>query len=366
MQRVISKMKSIRRHTKAMVLVLAISAVIISCHKDDNNNSSASGSTTNFVRVNLVSNNSQDGGATLDPKLMDGWGIAFTPTGNPWVCSEGGGSILIYDATRSQITPPVIIPSASAATGGQPTGIVFNSSATAFVLPSGSVAKFIFVGGDGVISGWSSGTGAERVRDNSGPSSYTGGTIANDSSAVFLYVANFKQSRIDVFDSSFQAVTKTFADPDLPKGYSPFNIQNLGGKLYVMYAKLGSNGYDEKGAGFGYVDIFKPDGTFVGRFASQGDLNAPWGIAMASSGFLAGDGSNVILIGNFGDGRINAYSTDAKFIGPLSSNGTPITIDGLWGISFAPASAATIPQTRLYFAAGPNDEQNGLFGYIDK
>ena len=118
--------------------------------------------------------------------------------------------------------------------------------------------------------------------------------------------------------------------------------------------------------GLGYVDIYKPDGSLVKRFASQGDLNAPWGIAMAPSGFLDGNSSNVILVGNFGDGYITAYSPDGSFIGKLSSKGTPIVIDGLWGISFAPSSAATIPATRLFFAAGPNDEQNGLFGYIDK
>ena len=169
-----------------------------------------------------------------------------------------------------------------------------------------------------------------------------------------------------MFDSSFTAVNKTFADPDLPEGYSPFNIQNIGGQLYVMYAKLGSNGDEEKGAGLGYVDIYNPNGSLVKRLASQGELNAPWGVAVAPPGFLDGNNSNVILVGNFGDGNINAYSSDGSFMGKLSSNGTPIVIDGLWGISFAPSSAATIPPTRLFFAAGPNDEQNGLFGYIDK
>ena len=365
MQRVMSKLKRATKFAKAIFPLLILSIIILSCHKEENN-SSTSGSTTNFNRVSLVSSNSQDSGARVDANLMNGWGIAFSPTGNPWISSEGGGLSLAYDATGNPVIPPVSIPSASANTGGHPTGAVFNSSATAFVLPGGGVAKFIFVGDDGVISGWSSGTAAERVMDNSATSSYTGVTIANDSAGVFLYAANFKQSRIDVFDSSFAAVSKTFADPDLPEGYSPFNIQNLGGQLYVVYAKLGSGGDEEKGAGLGYVDIYKPDGSFVKRFASQGELNAPWGVAMAPSGFLDGNSSNVILVGNFGDGNINAYSPDGSFIGKLSSNGTPIVIDGLWGISFAPSSASTIPPNRLFFAAGPNDEQNGLFGYIDR
>jgi len=365
MQNVMSKMKSTTKYSKVIFPLLILSIIIVSCHKDENN-SSTSGSTTNFNRVNLVSNNSQDSGARVDPNLINAWGIAFSPTGNPWLSSEGDGVSVVYDATGNQVLPPVSIPSASANTGGHPTGTVFNSSATAFVLPGGGIAKFIFAGDDGVISGWSSGTAAERVMDNSSTSSYTGVTIANDSTGIFLYAANFKQSRIDVFDSSFTAVSKTFADPDLPEGYSPFNVQNIGGQLYVMYAKLGSDGDEEKGAGLGYVDIYKPDGSFVKRFASQSELNAPWGVAMAPSGFLDGNNSNVILVGNFGDGYINAYSPDGSLIGKLSSKGTPIMIDGLWGISFAPSSAANIPGTRLFFAAGPNGEQNGLFGYIDR
>jgi len=359
-------MNSTLLHTKAIFLALIISGALVNCHKDENSNSSTSGSTTNFTRVNLVSNSSQDSGVRVDPDLMNGWGVAFSPTGNLWVSSEGGGVSVMYDATGNQILPPISIPSISAATGGQPTGIVFNSSTTAFVLPGGGVSKFIFAGGDGLISGWSSGTAAERVLNNSPTSSYTGVTIADDSSGIFLYAANFRQSRIDVFDSNFQAVTKTFADPNLPEGYSPFNIQNLGGQLYVTYAKLGSDGYEEKGAGLGYVDVYNPNGSLVKRFASQGDLNAPWGVARAPAGFLDGNSSSVILIGNFGDGYILAYSPDGSLIGKLSSNGMPIAIDGLWGISFAPSSASTIPATRLFFAAGPNDEQNGLFGYIDK
>jgi len=366
MQRVMFKVKNPVVSSRVIFFAMIVSVAMVSCEKDENNNSSTSGSTTNFTRTNLVSNNSQDSGARVDATLINGWGIAFSPTGNPWVSSEGGGVAEPYDATGNQVIPPVSIPSASAATGGEPTGIVFNSSATAFVLPGGGVAKFIFVGDDGVISGWSSGASAERVVDNSATSSYKGVAIANDSTGIFLYAANFKQSRIDVFDSSFAAVNKTFGDPDLPEGYSPFNIQNIGGQLYVTYAKLGIDGDEEKGVGLGYVDIYKPDGSLVKRFASQGDLNAPWGIAMAPSGFLDGNSSNVILVGNFGDGYINAYSPDGSLIGKLSSKGTPIVIDGLWGISFAPSSAATIPATRLFFAAGPNDEQNGLFGYIDR
>lgn len=364
MQRVMSTVKS-AIYPKAIFLLIILSIIIGSCHKDENN-SSTSGSTTNFTRVNLVSNNSQDSGVKVDASLVNGWGIAFSPTGNPWVSSADGSVALAYDASGNQVLPPVSIPSASASTGGHPTGAVFNISTTAFMLPGGSVARFIFAGEDGVISAWGSGNAAERVVDKSATASYRGITIASDGTGNFLYAANFKESKIDVFDSSFAAVTKSFTDPNLPAGYSPFNIQNIGGQLYVMYAKLGSGGEEAKGTGFGYVDIFKGDGSLVGRFASAGTLNAPWGVAMAPPGFLDGTNSNVILIGNFGDGMINAYSPDGALIGRLMSNGKPIAIDGLWGISFAPSSASAIRPTRLFFAAGPNDEANGLFGYIDK
>ena len=362
-----SKMKSTTTYHKAIFLLMIFSIVIVSCHKDENNkNSSTTGSSTNFTRTNLVSSNSQDSGARVDANLINGWGIAFSPNGNPWISSEGAGVAVAYDASGNQVIPPVSIPTSSASAGGHPTGVVFNGSSTAFKLPGDSAAKFIFVGEDGVISGWSSGTAAVKVVDNSATASYKGATIATDTAGTFLYAANFKQSKIDVFDSSFQPVSMTFADPNMTEGYSPFNIQNLGGVLYVTYAQLGSDGDEVKGAGLGFVDIFKPDGSLIGRFASQGDLNAPWGLAVSPSGFLDNNDANIILVGNFGDGRINAFTQDGKSIGQLSSNGTPITIDGLWGISFAPAAASTVPGTRLFFAAGPGDEKNGLFGYVDK
>ena len=221
MQRVIFKVKNTVVNSRVIFFAMIISVGMASCEKDKNNNSSTSGSTTNFTRTNLVSNSSQDSGARVDATLVNGWGIAFSPAGNPWISSQAGGMAEAYDATGNQVLPPVSIPSASSATGGHPTGAVFNSSATAFVLPGGGVAKFIFVGDDGVISGWSSGAAAERVLDNSSTSSYTGVTIANDGNGIFLYAANFKQSRIEVLDSSFAVVNKTFGDPDLPEGYSP-------------------------------------------------------------------------------------------------------------------------------------------------
>jgi len=185
----------------------------------------------------------------------------------------------------------------------------------------------------------------------------------------------------------FNMVSMPFKDPGIPADYGPFNIQSIGSWLYVTYAKVGPDGDDVKGAGLGFVSIFKPDGSFVGRFASHGSLNAPWGLTAAGSGFLDADDmsednmsgqhgesknsmknqdlDSVILVGNFGDGRINAFSMNGHFLGQLQSHKQAVTIDGLWAISFAPPTS-TVDKSRLYFTAGPDDENDGLFGYLIK
>jgi uncharacterized protein (TIGR03118 family) len=152
-----------------------------------------------------------------------------------------------------------------------------------------------------------------------------------------------------------------FSDPGLPAGYSPFNIQNVGGQLYVMYAKVDLEEHEEEaGPGLGYVNIYNTDGSLVKRFVSKGQLNAPWGVAQAPASFL-GSTESAILIGNFGDGRINAYNSDGQFLGQLRTHGAPLVIEGLWAITFPPGNTE-----RLYFAAGPDDEEDGLFGYVRK
>jgi hypothetical protein len=180
----------------------------------------------------------------------------------------------------------------------------------------------------------------------------------------------------------------SFSDPKLPSGYSPYNIQKVSSWLFVQYAKVGADGRPEKGVGNGFVDIFNPDGSLVKRFTSNGPLNAPWGITQAPASFFEdnhdtdteshgdkkgkdnNDGKHhddpIMLVGNFGDGYINAYSLDGEFLGQLKSHGRPIWIDGLWALSFPPASATSIDPHRLYFTAGPNNEADGLFGYLIK
>jgi len=237
-----------------------------------------------------------------------------------------------------------------------------------------------------VISGWNGGNVAIRVKDNSSSAAYTGLAIAADGADSFIYAANFLTARIEVYDTAWGEVSgKPFTDPSLPQGYAPFNIQNVGGNLFVMYAKVSDEaGEEETGPGLGFVDIYHPNGQLMKRFVSGGKLNAPWGVASAPTAFWAdqkwdGDGEDngkvaeknhhpktVILIGNFGDGHINAYDEEGDFMGQLRSKGKAIEIEGLWAISFAPSTATNIDPNWLFFAAGPGDEEHGLFGYIKR
>jgi uncharacterized protein (TIGR03118 family) len=318
----------------------------------------------NFAQVNLVANNSSYGAVTVDPNLVNGWGIAFAPSGPAWLSANGTGLSPIYSATGSILRPPVAIPTNAASIGGAPTGTIFNGT-SGFKLSNGNPARFIFVGEDGVISGWNSGNNAEVAVNNPG-ASYKGITLAMDENVPFLYVANFTQHKVEVYDTLWHLVNKAFWEPGIPSDYSPFNVQGINGKIYVIYAKTGEDIDEADGPGLGIVDIFNPNGSFVRRFVSHGALNAPWGITATPASFWKTINSvgTIILIGNFGDGHINAYNENGSFLGPLLSKGKPIWIDGLWDISFAPITATTVNPDWLFFAAGPKKEGDGLFGYI--
>lgn len=324
-----------------------------------------------FNQVNLVGNNDEYDAAHIDPTLLNAWGLAFSGRGIPWVNANGTGLSEVYDKEGNILRPPVAIPSPTAATGGTPTGIVFNST-TDFQLPNGSAALFIFDGEDGVLSGWNGGDYAVRVVNNE-DAVYKGLAIANSGGAHYLYAANFKTGNIDVFDRNWALVSNMpFHDPALPAGYAPFNIQNIDGNLYVLYAQVGEDFDEEAGPGKGYVDVYNAEGSLIKRLASKGQLNAPWGIAKAPAGFFSDDNSGrhnvseVILVGNFGDGRINAFNMDGAYLGQLRAHGKPIAIEGLWAIMFPPPTATTVDPNRLYFTAGPDDEEDGLFGYLEK
>jgi uncharacterized protein (TIGR03118 family) len=333
----------------------------------------------NFSQTNLVANNSTYGASRVDPLLQNAWGLAFSPNGFAWISANGAGVSTVNTGEGAEVRPAVTIPSATASTGGIPTGVVFNGSNTDFLLPApnSQAARFIFSGEDGVLSAWNAAAGnnAVVVKDNSATSSYKGLALAMNNGASYLYAANFRTAKIDVFDKDYNAVSMSFTDPQIPSDFAPFNVQNIDGMLYVTYAKVGEDGDDEAGMGNGYVDIYNTDGSLVQRFVSGGQLNSPWGIAKAPATFFGDDNDgdqSIILIGNFGNGHINAYHSNGKFMGELAQHPTPmhpqvpIVIDGLWAISFAPATATSIDPDRLYFTAGPNDEEDGLYGYIKR
>lgn len=338
-----------------------------------------------FHQVNLVANSSIYNPNRIDASMINGWGIAFSPTGTPWVSSQGGHVSEVYNSEGAMVIPDVHIPSPGGAEGGNPTGIIFNPIAADFIIPSGNAtpatgARFIFVGVDGIVSAWNGSWGNHAFLkfNNSATSAYTGLAIASNGGSNYLYAADFRANKIDVWDKTWAPVSMSFQDPLLPPGYAPFNIQNVGGVLYVAYAKVGADGRSEHGVAKGYVSVFRPDGSFMHRFASRDKLNAPWGVAFAPASFFAApmdEGNNgnaygnvlhpAILIGNFGDGYINAYSEDGRFLGQLNKDGRKIQIEGLWAITFPP-STSTINPNRLYFAAGPAHETDGIFGYIIK
>jgi uncharacterized protein (TIGR03118 family) len=325
-----------------------------------------------FVQVNLVGDNSDLAPANVDPNLINAWGIAFPTSGPAWVSSMGAGLAKVFFNDPTGFRTSVVIPSPNTPTGGHPTGVVFNNTTgTGFRLLNGNPARFIYAGADGAINGWNGGTTAVKMFDDAGDL-YAGIALASDGRNDFLYIANFLENKIEVLDTAWKEVEMSFVDPNLPAGYGPFNIQNVGGRLYVMYAKIGANPAQgqvvSKAPGTGFIDVFNPDGSFVKRFVSAGQLNAPWGITKAPAGFW-GEGSDtqdIILVGNFGDGHINAYNEEGEFQGQLRSHGNPIAIDGLWGIAFAPSTSTLFDHNQLFFAAGPGGEQHGLFGIIKK
>jgi uncharacterized protein (TIGR03118 family) len=321
-----------------------------------------------FDQVNLVSDLSGQA-QYVDSHLVNPWGLVPGGTGVFWVSNNGTGTSTLYDPNGVMHPLVVTIP------GGAPTGIVVTSPAdSAFVAMKGDSAGravFIYATEHGTIDAWSpvfDPTMALQMATVQG-AEYKGLALGGMSpGAPQLYAANFTQMRIDVFDRHFVPVTLgsgAFTDPNLPAGFGPFNVANLGGQLFVAYAEVDTSSGDEvKGAGLGYVDVYDMNGTLLRRFASSGTLNAPWGLAWAPASFGGFGGS--VLVGNFGDGTIHAYALgNGSLQGALADTlGHPIMIDGLWGISFgAPAAGATVAH-RLYFAAGLQDEAHGLFGYL--
>jgi uncharacterized protein (TIGR03118 family) len=328
----------------------------------------------------LVSDGFVPGAPHTDSHLVNGWGIAFNPNGFVWVADNGTGVSTLYDGTGApspQPTPLVVtIPAAPDNTEHpKPTGIVFSGSAD-FVLTAGGKSgpsRFIFSTEDGLIAGWApavDGTHALQAYPKPGdpPSGavYKGLALANNGSGNFLYAADFVGGKIDVFNATFAKVTLAgdFSDPSLPEDFNPFNIQNIDGHLFVTYAKHEANEDDEiAGKGLGAVNEFDANGLLLRRIATGGKLNAPWGIVLAPASF--GKFANDLLVGNFGDGTINAYDAQSgKFRGQLKgTNNKVLHLDGLWGMAFG-NDLFNQPKSTLFFAAGPDDENHGAYGSI--
>lgn len=342
--------------------VLIVVSCFYSCKKDHHNNDNEK--RVEVDQTNLVSDTAGFSASRIDTNLKNAWGIASpAPNGPLWISSNHKGVSVVYDKTGQAVKAPVTIPSITAGQMGAPTGVIFNNT----VDFGGN--KFLFASEDGIVAGWSSGNAATIVANRSSSNAvYKGIAMANDGTSNFLYLANFKGGKVDVFDKNFNYVSdKPFTDPNIPAGFAPFNIVNIGGKLYVSYAKQKGpdNMDDDKGPGNGFIDIFTPAGALVKRFASQGNLNSPWGMALAPAGFA--DQNQAILVGNFGDGHINIFDMNGGFEGQLENNGQPLAIDGLWDIDFLqnnlPGGNAADP---LFFTAGPAEEAHSLFGYLKK
>jgi uncharacterized protein (TIGR03118 family) len=289
--------------------------------------------------------------ANTDPNLRNPWGIAFAATSPFWLANQVSGNSTLYNGSGVPQGLVVTIP------GGSPTGAVFNSTASDFVLPVGGKATFLFATLNGNIAGWNGGSGTTaQIVATTPAAAYTGLALGNNGTDNLLYAA--KHNGIDVFNNTF-ALTPlpgSFFDPNLPAGFSPYNIANISGALFVSYENESSGG--------GVVDKFDFNGNFQQRISGNGAggaLASPWGmvLAPASFGTFGGD----LLVGNEGDGHISAFNpTTGAFLGQLQKpGGGAIVNTGLWGLAFGNGGAG-FDANSLYFAAGINGEANGLFG----
>jgi uncharacterized protein (TIGR03118 family) len=324
-----------------------------------------------FAQANLVSD-VPNLALHTDAVLKNAWGLSHGPNTPFWISDAGSNLSTLYDGTGSPVALQVAIPGPASVPGvpAVPTGNLFNPT-PGFLVLSGvpaSKALFIFAGATGTISAWSPAVDQHhailKVDNFTSGASYTGIALGTNSGGTFLLAANFTQARIDVFDSSFAPATLagTFSDPMVPAGFGPFNIENIDGLLFVTYAMIGADGRDVPGVGNGYVAIFDSNGMLVRHFTSQGMLNAPWGMAIAPASFenAAGD----LLVGNFGDGRINVFRlSDGRFRGQLKIDGQPVVIPGLWALVDG-AGARNADLNKVYFTAGINHEEDGLFGSL--
>jgi uncharacterized protein (TIGR03118 family) len=384
-------MNALTRHLAPAAIVAFAVSGIVTVRADAQQNA--------YVATSLVSDVPITGQApVIDPNLKNAWGVAFTPAASPfWISDNANGLTTLYDGDGTIVPLVVKIPcppkagqgsSCPQSAGGfsSPTGMVWNPTtnpATAFLVPGTKLpASFIFATEDGTISAWTGGlTPAENavlaVDNSTNPNAklgavYKGLAVGVNVNGVFLFATNIRAGTVDVFapapagsTTGFYGPATTdggFQDPNIPPGYAPFGIQNINGDLFVTYAKQNAQKHDDvAGPGNGFVDVFDTNGHLLRRFASQGALNSPWGVARAS--FAFGLFSGQILVGDFGDGRINVFDSNGNFLAQLGKpNGKTLMINGLWTLTLG--GGARSSSDTLYFTAGPNGQTNGLFGTI--
>jgi uncharacterized protein (TIGR03118 family) len=316
-----------------------------------------------YTQNNLVAD--QAGRATLtDPNLVNAWGISRGPNTPIWVSNAGTSTSTLYAGAVDGHTDPVITPLVVSIPAGPPTGQVFNDT-TSFDVPGTTTAsKFIFAGLGGAITAWAGGTVA-TVAAQAPDAIYTGLGLAHSAFGPLLVAADFHDTRIDVFNASFQKLAddRLFADPRLPRGFAPFNLTEIGNNVFVTYAKQDkAKQMDVPGRGNGFVDEFTNSGAFIKRFASGNEFKSPWGLTIAPPSF--GRFSNDLLVGNFGDGTIHAFNpTTGRLLGTLTTpDHRQLVIPGLWALLVGDASAGG--PNAVWFSAGPDGGQHGLLGTL--
>jgi uncharacterized protein (TIGR03118 family) len=344
--------------------------------------------TSSFTDTGLVADNTTVVATvtTIDVNLQNPWGIAVAPGLPFWIADNNSNLSTLYSGTGQNETGTITgsnavgitIPPSAAGVPSNPTGQVYNGTG-GFLIPTTNgeeTALFIFDGEGGTIVGWAKDSGAtavtaydDGIANGAQHAVYKGLALGTVNGATYLYATDLHNNKVDVFDTTFSkpaAMQGKFIDPTIPPGFVPFGIATLGGQLYVTFAMQDTAKHDEvTGAGLGYVDVFDLSGNFVSRFASAGALNAPWGIAVAPSGF--GSFSGDVLVGNFGDGTINIFMPNGSLatdVGQLAvANGGTFTIPGLWGLEFGNGDSDK-PLTTLFYTAGFADQTDGVFGSI--
>ncbi len=339
-----------QRHTIVRTLAMGVALMLVS-----------SAALAQYQLTNLVSNQTGQAQHT-DPLLVNAWGIVHGPGGPFWISDEGTGWSTLYTGSGKKLGLQVVVPSASGQGPGSPTGIVFNGSQTGEFSLQGWQAFFLFATLDGTISGWAPQSNPNSaiiaVNNSASGAVYTGLAITNNASGNFLFAADSWNNKVDMYDGNFNLL-KSFTDPTVAAGFTPFGIQDISGLLYVVFAS-------QAGGPGGYIDIFSENGDFLKRLAQGSPLNQPWGMAGRTANF--GPLSNLLLVSNNinASGTINGFNAlTGQFVGPIKdTSGVNIKIDQLWGIEFGDGSANNGSKNHLFFTAGPSNNLAGTFGMI--